>query len=290
MVINKFVSAKLIGKLLSLIMFSLFLVAVLIFLSCKKKNDDKAKYVTLQFEKMWIGRTTGKFFEVNIDLNDKSFSRVKEISSVPRYAESAYQSGALKDDVISIIGTTAEPVNVIDTSPDGRWTSVRAKVFLPDNGKGAKFEVYLLNTKHREVCQKIGLSDAMYFTSDSNGCIFNQVLDLNKMSLPSFERTKLCEVSTFVMLPDRKKLLVFRDQKILLTDMEGNVDSTIGKYFLLARSAGLINNEWAYLVTNFGPKKEGGKLYLINLQRYEVVAYPYPFYDSQLMNVVKPVY
>jgi hypothetical protein len=133
MITTKFILTRI--KIVTILLICL--AAILILPSCRKKQGDKKEYITLQFEKVWLGRPTGQFFEVSVDPNDSLFSRTKEIPAVPRYAESDYQSSALKNDVISIIGTTAEPVHVIDTSPDGRWASVKVKVLQHDDEKDA---------------------------------------------------------------------------------------------------------------------------------------------------------
>lgn len=287
---------------LYILVFSAFILLLLV-RSCKKRDDSAAvPKRLLQFNETWLLWPREGYFEIGIDLEQRKFRRAKRVENILGFEDLPNLSGNLRKTILEAAGqkgevvemvelkttaTVGDVVKILDVSPDGRWAGVMRKVQDDDpKRRYERYQVCLIDVAKTKTVKTIDLCGSLYFSSDSNACFFDEVLDVKKMDLSSGQVTELFPAQSFFMLPQRDQFLVFYNGEISLRGLDGTVKKSVGKYEYSAYEAGCLDEKWGYFCTRRDPKILATELFFINLSNYEVIKYPYYFWQSRLINII----
>lgn len=185
----------------------------------------------------------------------------------------------------------------IDVSLDKKWLSIvgREKT-LSANKQSINYYngAFLIQNKKPLKIQKLrGLNISNftfgpytgYFSKDSNYIYCRSGWNILRKSLKDNTEKLIYKGiwTKFIMLSDRKHLIVFDDNKILLTNLDGDVLKELGKYKYLVIDCGKINDNLIYFITKHSPKGPLDALFFINTKKHEFVKYPFKLPDYKKM-------
>lgn len=268
----------------------LFILFITLGFSCyvpqkDKMNIEMKNKFTLQLEELMFFQPTGKFFEVEVDIDHNRFTK-------PIYVE-IKQPDLLKNkdnefsQAISIVGCRQEILFSVDVSPDHRWVMLygvdRREDMQNLRNPGQLHLVDLLTNESLQFPCKLNRS---YFSADSKYVYFIKNWVLSQFALFSGEINEKYNATTFFQTTDRKKIIYFFGHHIKSADITTGTHEELGSYKYIAYDSGALNDRYAYFMTAVSNKGGPKYLHIIDLDTFKIVGCPFSLNEGIVINVI----
>jgi len=257
----------------------------------ENKEHDMNKFEShylMVFQKSVSNVPVQSLIEVQVDIQSKEFSPPNEIDGPIVIEEFLSSLGNLKKALIDACRNIGEIISLLDVSPDRRWVAVLCKTQFTQRSDGEAIYAnigYIININD-VMAIKLPTIDPCYFSIDSKNCFFKEGWEIKQMNLFSGKISKIADATSFFLLPDRDRLMIFNNGEIWFSNIDGRKITTVGEYNHLVYTAGVINSEWGYFLTSRSSKGGKKELFFINLKSKEIIRYPHKIPEARLLRII----
>lgn len=256
--------------------------------SCNSLQKDKIDIemknkFTLQFEELMFFQPTGKFFEIEVDIGRKLFTKHKYVEIDQPELLKNNQSEFLQ--AIPIIGDRQEILFPVDLSPDRRWVMLYGIDYRKDmqNFRNPG-KLHLVDLRTQESSQFLCKLNRSYFSADSEYVYFIKDWILSQYALSSGEIKEKYNATTFFQTTDRERIIYFFDHRIKSTNIATGTHEELGSYKYIAYDSGTLNDRYAYFMTAVSNKGGPKFLHIIDLDAIEIFDCPFSLKEGIVVN------
>ena len=274
------------------ISFCSLLLLMLILESCHKETelpDTDLEYILI-FQQSDFNIPLERYFEITLNLESRRFSRLKVLESLCRLENPLSPLGEVSESVIQAIRMAGDVVALVDVSPDRKWVAVSCRTRYAEVNNGEAIFIdqgYLIDVGKVMIVKSFPIFSPCYFSLDSKHCFFSEGWNIKRMDLYSEEISSIGVATSFLILPERDKLIMFDKGEVWLSSSNGSKIVALGWYKDRVYSSGIIDENWGYFLTSHSSKGGTKKLFFINFATQNILRYPYKLPEARLLRVIK---